>query len=418
MTHGREEAASDRLAALGKRWPLDPRVRRYVECWRAARPYGAGLFFQTQLDVTRAAWSQDEASGRTFTEADQDVLEDADRLLASLPKRRAALGLLREVYMCPHDLGRRLVLADALLELGDPWGELIALQCARGPGQIASAELAAREQELLAKGSRDWLGRLGSHVADAPAPVFEQGFPAVVATWNVPRVVGIPEWGTVRALVQPASAGASAYLATLGLLTRGHSLRSARVCAVVQGRTSPRLQGTSSSLEHLTLRVTAKGREPGHSLITTLLDEWSRRSTFPNLTRVDLVGDVSFAATEIESSLALLGTPFGARLREIGLSSTVVVVARQLAIAMAAGNPLPVLHTLHDHGSLRFEHATRTLTLTLRGFADLRALGEALVQANLSTLRVEAANEGAWRNVSAREWTTALPSVRLEVVRI
>src|ERR1043165_6117004 len=83
--------------------------------------------------------------------------------------------LLALVYAAPDDDGPRLVYADALLERGDPRGELIALQIARARGPI-SDEARAREAELLADDARcaGWAQPLSA----VGSCRFERGFPS------------------------------------------------------------------------------------------------------------------------------------------------------------------------------------------------------------------------------------------------
>lgn len=66
--------------------------------------------------------------------------------------------LLAEVYARPHDDAPRMVLADFLLERGDPYGEFITLQLARG----RHGEASPREQALLKRHGKEWLGNLAT----------------------------------------------------------------------------------------------------------------------------------------------------------------------------------------------------------------------------------------------------------------
>lgn len=71
----------------------------------------------------------------------------------------------------PDDDGARLVLADWLLEQGDPRGELIQIQCAlagaggsQGLASLTRDELVAREKALLKKHQTSWLAPIRSFV--------------------------------------------------------------------------------------------------------------------------------------------------------------------------------------------------------------------------------------------------------------
>ncbi len=76
--------------------------------------------------------------------------------------------LWHQVVEAPHDLGLRLVLADALIEQGDARGELIALQCRGADANVlVDRELCAHTEnnyerviELIAQNWNAWLGPL------------------------------------------------------------------------------------------------------------------------------------------------------------------------------------------------------------------------------------------------------------------
>lgn len=110
--------------------------------------------------------------------------------------------LFAEVFAHPHDDERRRVLADYLLERGDPRGEFIALQVMGelGPHQRR------RERELLREHGRAWLGPLAT-VLRRDSVVFERGFPTHgrfnSACRNVMHVVGDPHWATIEDLRAP-----------------------------------------------------------------------------------------------------------------------------------------------------------------------------------------------------------------------
>lgn len=98
----------------------------------------------------------------------------------------------------PDDLRVRGVLADALLEAGDPRGEFIALQLAR---HRSGERATPREGELLAEHRHAWLGRLAGFVHQ---PKFERGF---LDSAQVRRETELPaaierfeEWATVSHL--------------------------------------------------------------------------------------------------------------------------------------------------------------------------------------------------------------------------
>ena len=100
------------------------------------------------------------------------------------------------VYSNLDDDGPRAVLADALIEAGDPRGELIQLQLLG----TRTAPQRAREQALLTRHAKTWLGPL---LRVLETYRFERGFLAVVAIRQrkpkaVAALVGHPLWRTVR----------------------------------------------------------------------------------------------------------------------------------------------------------------------------------------------------------------------------
>jgi uncharacterized protein (TIGR02996 family) len=97
--------------------------------------------------------------------------------------------LFAQVWATPDDDAVRLVLADALLSIGDPRGELIQLQChpQRAP--------ATRVMRLIQAHGLTWLGRLRGAVL----PVgYERGFLASCVVASDTGVIGADEWSTVH----------------------------------------------------------------------------------------------------------------------------------------------------------------------------------------------------------------------------
>ncbi len=102
--------------------------------------------------------------------------------------------LFAAVYANPDDDGPRSVLADLLQEEGDPRGELIALQLARGRG----GKKTRRESQLLKGNARKWLGPLAGAVSNR-GMVFERGFLAKCELDDrVVEMLDHPEWATVE----------------------------------------------------------------------------------------------------------------------------------------------------------------------------------------------------------------------------
>jgi len=225
-----------RLDAL-ERLPLDPRVARALERLVREVPYTSNTarpvmsrvlaVFARVIDGAIAARVPEIEAGWKFRESQRDwmhthlgravasvdrppvVLDPAERariaaLAAQLGSpvvpakgRRTEEALLAEVYAAPEDDAPRAVLADFLLEKGDPRGELIALQLR---ADKSKAEL-AREKALLAEHGKRWLGGLAEvWLVDV---VFRRGFPAVVtARFRHHRDVEAhgdsPAWATIE----------------------------------------------------------------------------------------------------------------------------------------------------------------------------------------------------------------------------
>jgi uncharacterized protein (TIGR02996 family) len=103
--------------------------------------------------------------------------------------------LLDAIYEAPDDDGPRAVYADWLLERGDPRGELIASQIAKGKAKPGQRQ---QEQALLARHAATWVKPLGMDVRHV---TFARGFPAIVAvpTYLDPPAINFdPSWSTVH----------------------------------------------------------------------------------------------------------------------------------------------------------------------------------------------------------------------------
>jgi uncharacterized protein (TIGR02996 family) len=94
---------------------------------------------------------------------------------------RTTTDLFADVYASPAEDAPRLVLADHLLERGDPRGELIMLQFARKSGTLDERG-AAREYALLKKHGKEWLGPLAPVISWGKGYAqsrFDRGFLAI-----------------------------------------------------------------------------------------------------------------------------------------------------------------------------------------------------------------------------------------------
>jgi len=107
--------------------------------------------------------------------------------------RRTLDELVAEVYADPDDDGARQVVADALLDQGDPRGEWIALDLARG---ALDREGRARHREL---GTREQLAAWAQPLSSAGHVTFERGFPHAIRLFrNAQALLGAAAFATIR----------------------------------------------------------------------------------------------------------------------------------------------------------------------------------------------------------------------------
>lgn len=136
----------------------------------------------------------------TRPEGPEVTLAERKRILTTrweLPAAPAPLeSLYAPIWAHPHERSGRQVLADLLLERGDPRGEFISLQL---------ADASPKRQKQLLKAHREaWLGKLVSVVdLKADPPVFEGGFVSELTVKGVRKgqfllASDAPEWATVR----------------------------------------------------------------------------------------------------------------------------------------------------------------------------------------------------------------------------
>lgn len=206
--------------------------------------------------------------------ATSEELERERALAVQLEPLRAASrsleALFAEVYADPVADSPRLVLADLLLQRGDPRGELIALQLARGDGEPTKRELS-----LLGKHGRAWLGRLAPVVSwrrRHSRTAFRRGFLAVAdimltADKKLEPLLGEPEWTTVEQLT-------------------GGWDTDLLLAAPLRG-----LRSINARLDEATIAALARRREPLGNVVEVQLrdlktDHATLRRAFPALTTV------------------------------------------------------------------------------------------------------------------------------------
>ncbi len=106
--------------------------------------------------------------------------------------------LFAHVYAHPLDQAPRHVLADRLLEEGDPRGEFIALQLKRAKGSLPPSGV-KRERRLLAEHEASWLAPI-ARVLIGHTTEWEGGFLSACGARLDGSTVGAPEWATVKRL--------------------------------------------------------------------------------------------------------------------------------------------------------------------------------------------------------------------------
>lgn len=112
--------------------------------------------------------------------------------------------LLDNILANPTDLDLRSVWADALIERGDPRGELITLQIRGEAGPLTPAQ-DKRMRSLLSKHRGEWLGELAGIVQSREGLVFERGVLGacqiqVKHLAGLQEAIGSPLWSTVRSV--------------------------------------------------------------------------------------------------------------------------------------------------------------------------------------------------------------------------
>jgi uncharacterized protein (TIGR02996 family) len=112
-----------------------------------------------------------------------------------MPRAVGPAELFRAVYEHPSDDGARQVLADVLIEAGDPRGEFIALQMASRRTRKAELKL----ERLLERHREQFLGPL-ARVVTSRGQVWEKGFLTACRATLDGSLFDEPSWATVRAL--------------------------------------------------------------------------------------------------------------------------------------------------------------------------------------------------------------------------
>jgi len=166
-------------------------------------PSHFGTWLGTRLDRLLPACAARVVGPPTSDE--RSAIDTIDQALgkleaSALGKQGTADALYADVWAHPDDDGPREVLADLLVQNGDPRGEFIVLQLARHRGTLDAAGK-KREKELLKRHKKDWLGPIAALIQ--PAHIrFERGF---IVTCSLEPNAALeeklgthPAWSTIR----------------------------------------------------------------------------------------------------------------------------------------------------------------------------------------------------------------------------
>jgi uncharacterized protein (TIGR02996 family) len=150
-------------------------------------------------------------------------------MIVSLPRKSAAGSrgsppdndLRTKVLADPDDAALRSVWADALIEGGDPLGELIAIQDRARDAPLTAAQ-DKRMRSLIAKHRVAWLGPLSGVCQHREGLLFDRGLLSKPSRSVRSRSSSSPRWAPQSAIRDgPPSAGSGSAIATPG--TRGSS---------------------------------------------------------------------------------------------------------------------------------------------------------------------------------------------------
>ena len=208
-------AITDWLIRIG-----DPAVRPRLEIC-AAEPRGPGSKIRAiqQREAHRALAQIPPAMPQPFDAAVRAWAARLDEPHLGARQRRDATeaALWDHIASAPDDLAPRIVLADLLLERGDPRGELIALQC--------SGAATARTRSLIDEHWHAWLGELAL-VLTRHGTEFERGMLTAIRigqpsspAWAYRKAHGHRELGAVHT-VRRAEVSATYYAVLIAGLPR------------------------------------------------------------------------------------------------------------------------------------------------------------------------------------------------------
>jgi uncharacterized protein (TIGR02996 family) len=308
---------ADRIRRLQRKFAGDPRLASFVHTQLDALGFTASsssgvwdvLFDVLELlpdprtvavvDATRARWDQklakrggyhkrflgwlDDVRASAAAVVAPEVSRDAIAPILAYGERavgdddRTLAALYAEVYKHPDDDHVRSVLADALVERGDPRGELIHLQLRTDP---LSTDEKRRVKELVAEHGRDWLGALGEWSSkDAKELIYERGFATRMTIVKPPTS-------------QPAYPVDAPEMATIETLDFGWSLPRFEKDPELRRwiRAFPRVRRLEVGSVQRLASLVADGPLPYVEIVVTdpRRAAWFTRNNFPNLERIIL----------------------------------------------------------------------------------------------------------------------------------
>jgi uncharacterized protein (TIGR02996 family) len=301
----------------------DPRFRPLiVASWERVEPYLSRLRKDKKdalllKEVAAAVTKRKPPTSRPALAAAIDEIDALSR--AKTPTQRKQAGdtksLLHAIYDDPGDVALRLVYADALLESGDPRGELITLQINRG-----DAPPSKRERELLKLHERTWLGTIEPIVLKSGV-AYRNGFVARAREGAkktaLQTLLTAPEWATVEAIDLTVAWGSAAV--TFLADTRWKALRE------VWGARTEDLVELARRRETLPWTSLEISDTSGHGALAPV-------TAFPSLVELDL----HRASRPVRALTELAGSPFLRPVRRVRVQASHLPAAEIEALIEAA----------------------------------------------------------------------------------
>lgn len=327
-----------------------------------------------ELALKAAAWSPPPA-----TAGESQALEAFAALDAPSPASATDVpALFARVFAEPADDTLRALLADVLLSRGDPRGEFISLQLARG-----DAAPTKRERQLEAQWTDAWLGPLAK--CFRKGVVFRRGFPAEGA-YEKSGDPSWPAWSTFEALdLAPASGFVGGGLpillnAPLRSLVRVTGIGRPTLDADETGRTLsslPRVPWTTLGLQCV------EGFRP---VVAQLLTD----DRFPLVTALELGAMPSWGRPSDALVADVVALPWLSRLSRL----RVVCGLAGHEAALATKVPTVELSDLGEWCVVTLHRQSGVLDIALRGLAvkalELASFALERLGASVSSVRVSA----------------------------